>query len=170
MCRVCDIEQPFVERAFGTAPLSDPLGIITTMAAIIEPRPSDLAGPRRPALRLVASDGRSTSTTTVLVPADLGLGMAHLLAALVALVAVLAGTWAITSGSLAALAPAPSSAGATAPASGATATVTAHAGDSLWSIARRIQPSGDVRPLVDELVALNGAGPIQPGDEVVVPG
>ena len=29
-------------------------------------------------------------------------------------------------------------------------------GDTLWSIARRLQPEGDVRPLVDQLVDLNG--------------
>lgn len=37
-------------------------------------------------------------------------------------------------------------------------------GDSLWSIASRLQPTGDVRPLVDELVARNG------GETTLVPG
>ena len=167
VARVISIERAFVERAFGTDPLSHPLGIITTMAAIIEPRPSELRGPRRPAVRLVATDGRST---TVALPLDLGLRTVHLVAALVALAAVLVGTWAISSGALAALAPAPPSVGASAAAPASTTVVTAEAGDSLWTIARRLQPAGDVRPLVDELVALNGTGPLQPGDQIVVPG
>ncbi len=42
-------------------------------------------------------------------------------------------------------------------------------GDSVWSIARSIQPRGDVRPLVHRIVQANGAGPIQPGQQLVVP-
>ncbi len=41
-------------------------------------------------------------------------------------------------------------------------------GDSLWVIARRMQPVGDVRPLVDELVARHGSAAIVPGDIVTV--
>ena len=47
--------------------------------------------------------------------------------------------------------------------------VIARAEDTMWSIARRIQPTGDVRALVERLVAANGSA-IQPGDRVVVPG
>lgn len=36
-------------------------------------------------------------------------------------------------------------------------------GDTLWSLARRIQPNGDVRPLVARLRAVSGGGPLQPG-------
>lgn len=36
-------------------------------------------------------------------------------------------------------------------------------GDTLWAIARRIQPSGDVRPLVEELSRRNGGPAIQAG-------
>lgn len=42
-------------------------------------------------------------------------------------------------------------------------------GDSVWSIARFIQPDGDLRPLVHRIVQANGAGPIQPGQQLVVP-
>jgi hypothetical protein len=42
-------------------------------------------------------------------------------------------------------------------------------GDSLWSIATKLEPAGDPRPLVDRLIAqLHGAS-LQPGEVVVVP-
>jgi nucleoid-associated protein YgaU len=41
-------------------------------------------------------------------------------------------------------------------------------GDSVWAIARRVQPVGDVRPLVDELVARHGSAAIVPGDVLTV--
>ncbi len=40
-------------------------------------------------------------------------------------------------------------------------------GDSLWSIAERIQPDGDVRPVVDELSTARGGAPLVPGEVVV---
>jgi len=42
-------------------------------------------------------------------------------------------------------------------------------GDTIWSIARRIQPNGDVRPLVDRLVAANGSSMLQAGDRLLIP-
>ena len=42
-------------------------------------------------------------------------------------------------------------------------------GDTLWSLARRIQPSGDIRPLVDRLAARHGGAALQPGDRIAVP-
>jgi hypothetical protein len=42
-------------------------------------------------------------------------------------------------------------------------------GDTLWSIAREIQPEGDVRPLVDVLAAARGGTPLVPGDVVAWP-
>ncbi len=42
-------------------------------------------------------------------------------------------------------------------------------GDTLWSIARRLQPSGDVRPLVDRLAAAHGGTVLQVGERLVVP-
>ncbi|HEX2192555.1 MAG TPA: LysM domain-containing protein [Acidimicrobiales bacterium] len=41
-------------------------------------------------------------------------------------------------------------------------------GDSLWSIARRLQPEGDLRPLVDRLAASNGGAAIHAGERLVV--
>ncbi len=36
-------------------------------------------------------------------------------------------------------------------------------GDTLWSVARGLQPEGDVRPLVARLRASSGGGPLVPG-------
>jgi hypothetical protein len=48
-------------------------------------------------------------------------------------------------------------------------TVVVEPGDSVWSIARAIQPEGDLRPLVHRIVQVNGAAPLQPGQQLVVP-
>ncbi len=44
-------------------------------------------------------------------------------------------------------------------------------GDTLWSIARRVAPREDPRPLVDAIVAVNHVDPgaLVPGQTVVVP-
>lgn len=49
------------------------------------------------------------------------------------------------------------------------ATVVVQPGDSLWVVARRLQPRGDVRPLVDHLAELNGGGALEVGQVLVVP-
>lgn len=43
-------------------------------------------------------------------------------------------------------------------------------GDTLWSIARRLSPSGDPRPIVDALATANGidAGVLVPGQTLVL--
>ena len=41
-------------------------------------------------------------------------------------------------------------------------------GDTYWSIARRLQPSGDVRALVDHLSSVHGAAPLQPGEQLAL--
>lgn len=46
---------------------------------------------------------------------------------------------------------------------------TVEPGDTLWSIARRIQPEGDVRPLVDRITSTRGGRPLQVGEEITVP-
>ncbi len=48
-------------------------------------------------------------------------------------------------------------------------TVVVQPGDTLWSIAAAVAPDADVRITVDQLVALNGASPIVPGQELVLP-
>jgi LysM repeat protein len=42
-------------------------------------------------------------------------------------------------------------------------------GDTLWSIARGLDPAADVRLTVDRLVALNGGAPLQVGQRLVLP-
>ncbi|MFN8018311.1 MAG: LysM domain-containing protein [Acidimicrobiales bacterium] len=155
------------------------------MAAIIEPRRTSTLPPQRPALRLVPAPvatgpgtRRSAPTNVVALRpagaiAELGLTTAHLVAAVVALVAVLLAALALGNGSTAGPSAAPSvrpSAAAAAAAADGAATITVRSGDTYWSIARRLQPTGDVRALVDQLQALNGAAVLQPGDQVVLPG
>jgi hypothetical protein len=42
-------------------------------------------------------------------------------------------------------------------------------GESLWAIARELQPRGDVRPLVQRLTVLHGTSAVHPGDRIVIP-
>lgn len=42
-------------------------------------------------------------------------------------------------------------------------------GDTLWGIARALQPSGDVRPLVQRLTESRGGAPLRAGEPVVLP-
>ena len=53
------------------------------------------------------------------------------------------------------------------PAEGATV-VEVTPGDTLWSIARRLQPEGDPRPLVDRLAASNGGAVVRAGERLIV--
>ena len=62
----------------------------------------------------------------------------------------------------------------TAPGTGRTATVAAHVwvvqpGDTLWAIARRLEPNSDVRPLVDALSREVHGRPLQVGQVIAVP-
>src|SRR3954454_3529804 len=41
-------------------------------------------------------------------------------------------------------------------------------GDAYWTVARRVQPSGDVRALVDHLSAQHGGAPLQPGEQLAL--
>lgn len=52
---------------------------------------------------------------------------------------------------------------------GRVTTYTVQPGDTLWSIARRVQSEGDLRPLVDRLTATRGGRPLQIGEELNVP-
>ena len=142
------------------------------MAAIYEPRRLPSVQ-ERPHLRLVPTGHGAPLDVPVGFGAELGLGLRHLVAAVAALVVVLVASLAIGNGALAGLSPAPASAPSGASAATASAApgavVVVEAGDTLWTIARRIQPSGDVRPLVDQLIALNGTTPLQAGETVQLP-
>jgi hypothetical protein len=41
-------------------------------------------------------------------------------------------------------------------------------GDTYWTIGRRLQPSGDVRALVDRLSSEHAGAPLQPGEQLAV--
>jgi spore germination protein YaaH len=49
------------------------------------------------------------------------------------------------------------------------ATYTVRPGDSLWSIAERVDPTGDPRPLVAQLAAETGSETVVPGERIVLP-
>jgi len=49
------------------------------------------------------------------------------------------------------------------------ATYVVQPGDTLWTIARSLQPEGDIRPLVDDLAATRHGRPLQPGERIELP-
>ncbi|CAN5890536.1 hypothetical protein BH23ACT2_BH23ACT2_02200 [soil metagenome] len=146
------------------------------MAAILEPhRLPPIGADRRPELRLLPS-GRTDRASG---PAGLGLGPLAVVAVVIVSLLAVIGAVAVGRGALAGLAPAPpgpaapaapaAPASAAVPAAGADVVVV-EPGDTLWGIARRLEPTGDVRPVVDRLVAANGSTVIEPGQELIVPG
>jgi spore germination protein YaaH len=46
---------------------------------------------------------------------------------------------------------------------------TVEPGDSLWSIAQRVDPTGDPRALVARLAAQTGSETVVPGERIVLP-
>lgn len=147
------------------------------MAAIIEPRTfhhGPAPRPSRPprhlsAVAVPASYGtRSTSRPApVAVEAEEALFSPAAMAAMVAAVLIAALlALGIGAGAFSSLVPTP---GAEPIAASQGRVVMVEAGDSVWSIARSIQPDGDLRPLVHRIVQANGSAPLQPGQELVVP-
>ena len=67
-------------------------------------------------------------------------------------------------GSLAGAGQAPADPAAAVPVASTTHVV--QPGETLWSLARRLQPEGDVRPLVARLRAAHGGGPLVPGERL----
>lgn len=56
-----------------------------------------------------------------------------------------------------------------APIEGPTVAVEAGPGDTLWSLAREVHPDGDVRPVVEAMVADRGSAAVDVGEQVRVP-
>lgn len=52
---------------------------------------------------------------------------------------------------------------------GPTVVVEADSGDTLWTIAREVRPTGDVRPAVEAMLAERGDAQLEVGDQVRVP-
>src|SRR3954467_9085194 len=133
------------------------------MAAILAPSPHHpIGGARRPELHVLPG-GAGDRAVRPAAP----YGRRRVVAALVAtllLTRLLTGARA----GLAPLAgPAPGAPAATAGAAGTTVVV--QPGDTFWTIARRIRPGGDVRPLVDRLVAAHGSTVLVAGERITVP-
>jgi hypothetical protein len=62
-----------------------------------------------------------------------------------------------------------SAAGSSDPVTAGHETLLVQPGETLWDIARDLQPTGDLRPVVDELAALNGGATLEAGQRIALP-
>lgn len=132
---------------------------------VVPDLPSDSAAlpglGQRPHLRLVAD--------LPVRPSRLRYMVRRMVAASV-LVAVLAGSWAALSAMASMeLPPGATASGAMPQIVSGESVYVAGPGDTLWTIARALQPIGDVRPLVRELSELNGGSGLEVGQPVRLP-
>jgi hypothetical protein len=104
-----------------------------------------------------------------LLPGTLVAGLATALVVALALVGLvhLVGAGTAASGPVSTAAPSPT---VVAAAPVAASTVVVRPGDTLWTIARSLQPEGDVRDLVDRLVTRAGGAQLTPGQRIDVTG
>lgn len=130
------------------------------MAAILHPEPRPLVEePRRPALVLAPPP---TTTTT---PTTAATYWRRRCTALALVVALTVGAVALVSTMASTAATANADIGST------RVTASSHVvqrGDSYWSIAVSLGEGGDVRAVVDRLVAINRGQPLEPGDRIAL--
>ncbi|QYG92685.1 hypothetical protein HC251_09745 [Iamia sp. SCSIO 61187] len=134
------------------------------MAAVLAPTPSPRPtpggrAPGRPQLRLIPG-GRSPQALAATYRRRRVVALLVLVTVVVLVVELaralsgLAAAWS---------APQP------APIDGPTVVVEADAGDTLWTLARQVHPTGDVRPVVEAMVADRGTADLEVGEPVAVP-
>ena len=151
------------------------------MAAILDPRsfaPQHRDGPRPTprhlALVELSPNPRAVDPTIRLSPdLDLSEGLIPhraLMAMVGAVLVAVALSLGVATGAFSWLVPGPSAGDGSVPAAEAgRGAVVVEQGDSYWSIARSLQPLGDVRPLVHQLQVLNRGVELQPGMAVRLP-
>ena len=155
------------------------------MAAVLTPR-TDLApwneSPShrpRPELRLIGGGADGTAGDTRPVHPDVaqrspGVVVAGVVLAVVLMLGVV-GAVRLLGADAAAPGPAstatsPRPVGVDASVASVPSVVVVQPGDTLWGIARRLQPSGDVRPLVDRLAERAGGAGVQAGQRIDIGG
>ena len=139
------------------------------MVAILEPHRHDrhtASSSGRPTLQLVRTDSRSNDNQLV----ELGVSPYQLVVVIAALVLAAVLALAVGNGAFSSLSsPASGGEATSAPHAGQGETLMVQPGDTLWSIAQTLQPNSDPRPIVDELVRLNGNEPLQVGEHIFLP-
>ena len=132
------------------------------MAAIAYPHPAGQSrNPARPHLRLVPPPARRLPRSAVYRRRRFAVIVALFVTVFLLVLAARAALGALGGGPLAA-SETPAARG------GAAAVFMVQPGDTYWTIARRLQPTGDVRALVDKLSSEHGGGPLQPGEQLVL--
>ena len=119
------------------------------------------SGPSRPALRVLEggrAPGRRATSARYLRRRLIVLGLVVLVVVGVARLATAA-----------VAGPTPPGPAVATSAAGPAAVHVVQPGDTLWSIAGAIAPEADVRLVVDQLVALNGAAPLAVGQRLALP-
>src|SRR5436305_7130849 len=127
------------------------------MAAIAYPNPDRHGGPAPRHLRLVPPPARRHPRRAVY-------WRRRVLAVVVIVIAVAAARAA-----LGALGTSPLAASGAPAGRGQAAVYVVQPGDTFWTIANRVHPSGDLRVFVDRLAAAHGGAPLQPGERLALP-
>jgi LysM repeat protein len=149
-------------------------------AVIVAPHPEP-----RPALRLVVSSTpRRPAEPVVRRPrADAATYRRRRFVVAVAIVALAVGAWssvgsllappadpAVLTAASATASPASPADAPPAPPAAAPAVYVVRAGDTVWSIAERLRPDGDIRELVDQLTERAGGSGLQAGQRIALDG